>query len=81
MSCGGSASETPEPERPDAWQLKLRHDRKMKESSENAGPSEDTTPLRELDDAPPAKSTWGSNRRRTRVNELEQLPTKTSAPE
>ncbi|MGC4067793.1 MAG: hypothetical protein QM784_24715 [Polyangiaceae bacterium] len=71
-ACGGSASETPEPERPDAWQLKLRHATRAKlvEQSE----AENELHLRELDRTEPARSTWGAPQRRKAEPSLAPLP-------
>lgn len=62
--CGGSSSETPEPVRPDTWQLKLRHKRQLtiaKDAESNRTISGDAGSERgDL----PALSTWGSNGKR-----------------
>lgn len=62
--CGGSSSETPEPVRPDTWQLKLRHKRQLtanKDTESSRTNAEDTES--ESSDLP-ALSTWGSNGKR-----------------
>lgn len=60
-ACGGSSSETPEPVRPDTWQLKLRHKRQLT-ATKGAEPDRTLTEDSESERrAGPALSTWGSN--------------------
>lgn len=59
VGCGGSASETPEPIRPDAWQFKLRHQRLLSTANQT-----DTNRATDRDEGfertAPARSTWGA---------------------
>lgn len=57
--CGGSSSETPEPARPESWQLKLRHQRQIA-SADLAQPTNARDD--ESYDVAPVRSTWGSDR-------------------
>jgi hypothetical protein len=84
-ACGGSSSETPEPERPDSWQLKLRQASHQGDSSATAegADANDITglPIRNLDDSGPAKSTWGGKRRPVRAVETTTLQTSATTAE
>lgn len=61
--CGGSSSETPEPVRPDSWQLKLRHQRQLSVAAEAAiEPARLLTGDKDLGRATPARDTWGAQR-------------------
>lgn len=64
VACGGTASETPEPERPDSWQLKLRNAQRQAQLPPETKELE-ALPIRNLDEPAPTKSTWGSSKRRT----------------
>jgi hypothetical protein len=77
-ACGGSASETPEPERPDSWQLKLRQSERqvLNPSESDESRESDAIPVRNRDERPaPAKSTWGTGRRTPTSVEAPSAPT------
>jgi hypothetical protein len=61
--CGGSSSETPEPVRPDTWQLKLRHKRQLG-AAKDAEPRHSGMGDFDAEDSAPALSTWGKGSKR-----------------
>lgn len=62
VDCGGSAAETPEPVRPDDWQLRLRQ---AHQAPVQSGRADDGSILlgRDLDSPRSVRSTWGSGRK------------------
>ncbi|HMA95666.1 MAG TPA: hypothetical protein VKP30_23415 [Polyangiaceae bacterium] len=59
VACGGSASETPEPIRPDSWQFKLRHQRLLSTANQTDA-SRATDRDESFERSAPARSTWGA---------------------
>ncbi len=62
-ACGGSASETPDPVRPDAWQFEARHHQLLAEGAAAGAPATEAA-VEAAPRALPAQPTWGKGVRR-----------------
>lgn len=59
-ACGGSASETPYPVRPDAWQFEARRPKRLAEKAEPNQRRPAAGDLEFGNESAPVKATWGS---------------------
>lgn len=73
VGCGGTSSETPEPARPDSWQLKLRHQHQLAAAGETE-PSRQLNRADNFEPAPTPRSTWGAEGAKVKKAPVARLP-------